>query len=58
MQRSEFNELIERKRREDIEAKVKAEAAAKRKAAADKRKLKKDSEYANYLRLKEKFDGV
>ena len=45
----------EKSKREKIEAKVKADAAAKRKKAAEKRKLKKDPEYAEFLRLKEKF---
>ena len=45
----------ERAMREDVEAKVKAEKSAKRKAAAEKKKLKADAEYAEFLRLKEKF---
>lgn len=45
----------ERDKREAAENKVKAEAAAKRKAAAEKKKLKEDAEYAEFLRLKEKF---
>lgn len=45
----------ERVTREAVEAKVKAAASAKRKAAAEKKKLKADAEYAEFLRLKEKF---
>ena len=45
----------ERDKREAAENKVKAEAAAKRKAAAEKKKLKEDAEYAEFLRLTEKF---
>ena len=45
----------ERATREAVEAKVKAEKTAKRKAAAEKKKLKDDAEYAEFLRLKEKF---
>jgi hypothetical protein len=48
----------EKASREKIEAKMKADAAAKRKKAAEKRKLKKDAEFAEYERLKEKFEGV
>lgn len=48
----------EKAKREDAEAKMKEAAAAKRKAAAEARKLKKDAEYAEYLRLKEKFKEV
>ena len=44
--------------REKAEAKLKEEAAKKRKKAAEARKLKKDAEYAEYLRLKEKFGEV
>lgn len=47
----------EREAREKVEAKVKEDAAKKRKAAAEKRKLKKDAEYAEYKRLKAKFEG-
>ena len=44
--------------REAIEAKIKeAAAAVRRKAAAEARKLKKDVEYAEFLRLKAKFEG-
>lgn len=45
----------ERGAREAAEAKVKAEKSAKRKAASEKKKLKEDAEYAEYVRLKEKF---
>lgn len=45
----------ERAMREAVEAIVKAEKSAKRKAAAEKKKLKADAEYAEFLRLKEKF---
>lgn len=45
----------ERAMREAAEAKVKAEKSAKRKAAAEKKKLKADAEYVEFLRLKEKF---
>ena len=45
----------ERAMREDVEAKVKAEKSAKRKANAEKKKLKEDAEYAEFMRLKEKF---
>jgi hypothetical protein len=48
----------EKAKREDAEAKMKEAASAKRKAAAEARKLKKDAEYAEYLRLKEKFKEV
>jgi hypothetical protein len=48
----------EKAKREAAEAKMKEAAAAKRKAAAEARKLKKDAEYAEYLRLKEKFKEV
>ena len=41
--------------REETEAKLKNEAAKKRKVAAEKKKLKDDAEYAEFLRLKEKF---
>lgn len=47
----------EKSTREAREAKAKEEAAAKRKKAAEARKLKKDAEYAEFLRLKEKFEG-
>lgn len=48
----------ERKAREDKELKIKEAASAKRKAAAQKRKLKDDAEYAEFLRLKEKFGSL
>jgi hypothetical protein len=48
----------ERATRESAEAKVKAEKSAKRKAAAEKKRLKADSEYAEFLRLKEKFGDL
>ena len=48
----------EKASREKIEAKMKADAAAKRKKAAEKRKLKKDAEFAEYERLKAKFEGM
>lgn len=48
----------ERAARELAAAKAKEEAAAKRKKAAAARKLKKDAEYAEFLRLKEKFGDV
>lgn len=44
----------ERAAREKAEAKLKEDAANKRKKAAEARKLKKDAEYAVYLRLEEK----
>jgi len=47
----------EKTAREKLEAKTKEEAAKKRKKAAEARKLKKDVEYAEFLRLKEKFEG-
>ena len=48
----------EKASREKAEAKRKADAAAKRKADAEKRKLKKDAEYAEYERLKAKFGDI
>lgn len=45
----------EKATREKAEAKLKEEAAKKRKATAEKKKLKADAEYAEFLRLKEKF---
>jgi hypothetical protein len=48
----------EKAAREKLEAKHKEAAADRRKAAAEARKLKKDAEYAEYLRLKEKFKEV
>ena len=47
----------EKASREKIEAKLKEDVAAKRKKAAEARKLKKDAEYAEFMRLKEKFEG-
>ena len=44
--------------REETEAKLKTEAAKKRKVAAEKKKLKTDAEYAEFLRLKEKFGAL
>jgi hypothetical protein len=48
----------EKATREKAEAKLKEAASAKRKATAEKRKLKADAEYAEFLRLKEKFKEV
>jgi hypothetical protein len=48
----------ERERREKAEAKRKADAAEKRKKTAEKKKLKADAEYAEFLRLKEKFKQI
>lgn len=48
----------ERTARERAEAKLKEDAANKRKKAAEARKLKKDAEYAEFLRLKEKFGDI
>ena len=48
----------EKAKREKIEAQIKADAAVNRKKAAEKRKLKKDAEFAEYERLKAKFEGV
>lgn len=48
----------ERTAREQAEAKAKEVATEKRKKAAEARKLKKDAEYAEFLRLKEKFGDV
>jgi hypothetical protein len=45
----------EKATREKAEAKRKEESAKKRKATAEKKKLKADAEYAEFLRLKEKF---
>jgi hypothetical protein len=46
----------EKATRENAEAKFKAAAAAKRKEKAEAKKLKADAEYAEFLRLKEKFE--
>jgi hypothetical protein len=48
----------EKTSRENAEAKRKEAAAKKRKAAAEKKKLKADAEYAEFLRLKEKFKEI
>ena len=48
----------EKATREKAEANVKEAAAARRKAATEARKLKKDAEYAEFLRLKAKFENV
>lgn len=45
----------EKATREKAEAKRKADATAKRRANAEMKKLKADGEYAEYMRLKEKF---
>lgn len=45
----------EKAAREKAEAKLKADAAKKRKETIEKKKLKADAEYAEFLRLKEKF---
>ena len=44
--------------REKVEALERGRAAAKRKATAEKKKLKTDAEYAEFLRLKEKFGAL
>ena len=44
--------------REAREAKEKEKRAAKRKATAEKKRLKADAEYSEFLRLKEKFKGI
>ena len=46
----------EKATREKAEAKRKADASAKRKEKAEAKKLKADAEYAEFLRLKEKFE--
>ena len=48
---------VEQERRLEREAKDKAAAAAKRKEAAQKRKLKNDPEYVEFERLRAKFGG-
>ena len=48
----------EKATREKAEAKVKKDAAAKRKATAEAKKLKDDLDYAEFLRLKEKFGAL
>jgi len=45
----------EKATREKAETKAKEAAAAKRKANAEAKKLKDDLDYAEFLRLKEKF---
>lgn len=47
----------EKEKREAMEAKLKADAKAKRKATAEKKKLMADPEYAEFERLKAKFGG-
>jgi len=46
----------EKATREKAEAKQKSDAAVKRKEKAEAKKLKADAEYAEFLRLKEKFE--
>jgi hypothetical protein len=48
----------EKAAREKEEAKKKEATAKKRKATAEKKKLKADAEYAEFLRLKEKFGAI
>lgn len=48
----------EKATREKAEAKRKEEAAKKRKATAEAKKLKTDTEYVEFLRLKEKFGAL
>ena len=48
----------EKATREKAEAKRKEDATTKRKAAAEAKKLKADVEYAEFLRLKEKFGAI
>ena len=48
----------EKATRESAEAKLKADATKKRKANAEKKKLKADAEYAEFMRLKEKFGAL
>jgi len=48
----------EKATREKAEAKRKEEATKKRKATAEAKKLKADAEYAEFLRLKEKFGAL
>ena len=53
-----FNRLEteeERARREDLERRDREAAKAKRRAAAEKKRLKEDPEYAEFERLKAKF---
>ncbi len=44
--------------REKVEVLERDRAAAKRKATAEKKQLKTDAEYAEFLRLKEKFGAL
>lgn len=44
--------------REKVEVLERDRAAAKRKAAVEAKKLKADAEYAEFLRLKEKFSAI
>lgn len=53
--RSETEE--ERARREDLERRDREAAKAKRKAAAEKKRLKEDPEFAEFERLRAKFGG-
>lgn len=48
----------EKATREKAEARRKEAAAKKRKKTAEKKKLKNDAEYAEFLRLKEKFKEI
>lgn len=48
----------EKATREKAEARRKEDAAKKRKATAEAKKLKADAEYAEFLRLKEKFGAI
>lgn len=48
----------EKTSREQVESKLKAEAAAIRKKKAEKKKLKSDTEFAEYERLKAKFGDL
>ena len=48
----------EKAAREKAEARLKEDAAKKRKANAEKKKLKADADYAVFLRLKEKFKDI
>ena len=48
----------EKATRETVEALERDRAAAKRKAAVEKKKLQADNEYAEFLRLKEKFGAI
>lgn len=48
----------EKAAREKAEALLKEASAKKRKANAEKKKLKADADYAEFLRLKEKFKDI